>query len=452
MGTNGRGGSIFSLSRFLLPILILAAQLPIAASSVRAQENASGSWLDRPLTNWNTKAGEPPTPSLVRNSADVIARCPGLIRLPDRPSERELVSRGWMLYGPVQSYGLTKVVTALSGADRMCRPLGYQAFVFWNGSYAGSLSPAPMDSRANGSLTHFHLVSANRISAEFARYREVDDPCCPSQISYVNYEISGESGPLVGPVEITKLPVAAAGEPQRAEVFSDDADQLFEKNWRLIELRGANVSGSSAYLKFEREARRFSGNGGCNVIVGRFAVEGPQLKLIVAMSTRMACLDADAQQIETEFLDALSHTTRFQIQGDTLRLYDWGSCILALEAESTEVAAAPQLAQVTGTISYAQRTALSDDAVLEIQLRDVTAGVTLKEPIAKQVINLKGTKFPIAFELPYDREQIDDTHRYGIQAHVTDGGRKRPLSSRLYPVITKGNPTRVNVVIRALRR
>ena len=77
-----------------------------------------------------------------------------------------------MLYGSVQSYGLTRVVTAMSGVDGMCRPLGYQAFIYWEGRYAGTLSPTPMNSRTDGAITNIRLVSGTRIFAEFARYAE----------------------------------------------------------------------------------------------------------------------------------------------------------------------------------------------------------------------------------------------------------------------------------------
>lgn len=35
----------------------------------------------------------------------------------------------------------------------------------------------------------------------------------------------------------------------------------------------------------------------------------------------MACVDNEVQQIETNFLNALDAVTRFEIQGDVLRLY-----------------------------------------------------------------------------------------------------------------------------------
>ena len=74
------------------------------------------------------------------------SRCREEVRQPASAAERAVVRKGWKLYGPVQSYGTTIVFTALAGFDGMCRPLGYQAFLYSEGRYAGTLSPVPMNS------------------------------------------------------------------------------------------------------------------------------------------------------------------------------------------------------------------------------------------------------------------------------------------------------------------
>lgn len=100
-----------------------------------------GSWLDREPANWNHRMSRLPRPVSLTNPAEARTRCGDLVRQPDSPAERALVRAGWVLYGPVQYYGLTKAVTAMSGVDAMCRPLGYQAFIYWEGRYAGTLAP-----------------------------------------------------------------------------------------------------------------------------------------------------------------------------------------------------------------------------------------------------------------------------------------------------------------------
>jgi len=57
-----------------------------------------------------------------------------------------------------------------SAFDGMCRPLGYQFFVFSGGRFAGTLSPHPMDSRTDGAAQIPPLVSARELAAAFSRY------------------------------------------------------------------------------------------------------------------------------------------------------------------------------------------------------------------------------------------------------------------------------------------
>jgi hypothetical protein len=66
-----------------------------------------------------------------------------------RPAETDadqaLVANGWTLFSGYMAGWNTVVVRALSGYDGMCRPLGYNAFVFVDGQFAGTISPDVMD-------------------------------------------------------------------------------------------------------------------------------------------------------------------------------------------------------------------------------------------------------------------------------------------------------------------
>jgi hypothetical protein len=194
----------------------MALALPAAAQSTRPD----GSWLDQALVNWNKPSGNPlhlAVPSPAPDGGENISRCREQVRPPDEPEEKELVRHGWLLFGPVQSYGLTRLVTALSDFDGMCRPLGYQAFVYRKGRYVGSLSPVLMNSRTDGSFSNIRLLSVTRILAEFARYKESDPLCCPSRISQVTYEVRTNNPPLVVPVQINTQPTGAPRENESSE-------------------------------------------------------------------------------------------------------------------------------------------------------------------------------------------------------------------------------------------
>ncbi|NJL43354.1 MAG: LppP/LprE family lipoprotein, partial [Pseudanabaena sp. SU_2_4] len=166
-----------------------------------------------------------------------------------------LVRQGWKLYGSVQSYDLTQVVTATSSFDGMCRPIQYQAFVYWEGRYAGTLSPVSMDSRTDGALSDIHLTSATNLSTEFYRYRESDPLCCPSGISTVLFNLRPDDIPDLIPVSITEpSPTCPNNQPQ-AEVSSTTT--LWGKKWKLTEMNNRPAKATEAYIEFDRKEHDF---------------------------------------------------------------------------------------------------------------------------------------------------------------------------------------------------
>jgi uncharacterized lipoprotein YbaY len=356
-----------------------------------------------------------------------------------------------MLYGAVQSYGLTKVVTAMSGVDGMCRPLGYQAFVYWEGRYAGTLSPEAMDSRTDSMLSNIRLVSRTRIVAEFARYKDSDPRCCPSRTSHVTYRVTRDDLPLVSPVNIYTGPVGTPVEEADSDA-SDDTAQLFGRRWMLTEVDGVAVRTDQPYIEFDRQAKRFSGDSGCNRISGGFELDGSSLRLSRIVSTFRACLDADVQQVEANYLKALERTTRFRIQDDILSLSAGGAPVLTFKAEGADPGGADETARVTGTVTYLQRIALTPGAVIEVKLLDVSRADAPALTIAEKAFRSAGRQVPIDFSLEYDPSRIDQRRRYSIQVRIIQDDRPRFISTQPYPVITGGHPNRVDVVVRPTGR
>lgn len=322
--------NILSLIRPLVFAVLLS---PTVTFGVQQHAGRVGSWLDRSPTNWNRRMSRPPRPSAPDDVEEVRKDCRGLVRPPNGPAERALARAGWGLYGPAKSNGRTSIVTALSGADGMCRPIQYQAFVYRDGRYAGTLSPVAMDSRTDGALTDIRFDTSNSISAEFVRYEESDALCCPSRKSRVTYEVRRTGTPLVVPIRIKTTTTDAPDEGQREENASSDAAQLFGRKWMLTEVDGIAVRTNKPYIEFDRAAQRFSGDGGCNRISGGFEVNGTSLKFSRVISTRRACLDGGIQRIENDFLNRLERTNAFQVGSNTLRLYDGDTLVLTFKAD-----------------------------------------------------------------------------------------------------------------------
>lgn len=101
-----------------------------------------------------------------------------------------------------------------------------------------------------------------------------------------------------------------------------------------------------------------------------------------------------------------------------------------------------QGANVTGTVTYRQRSALPQGAVVTVQLQDVSRADAPATVIGEQVIHPEGKQVPFSYSVPYDPKQIQENHRYSMRATITDSsGKLLFTSTTAYPVITQGNPT-----------
>ncbi|MGB5594371.1 MAG: LppP/LprE family lipoprotein [Crocosphaera sp.] len=163
-------------------------------------------WLDNELKNWNKIGQMIPNAPKIDADPPSIDRCKEQVREAKTPQERSIFKAGWELFGPRQTYDQTTVITAMSGVDGMCRPLGYQAFVFVEEQFAGTLSPQAMNSRTDGDISRILLTSSSNLFVEYKRYNESDALCCASGMSRVSFKIEPrDAKPLLIPVEaVTK--------------------------------------------------------------------------------------------------------------------------------------------------------------------------------------------------------------------------------------------------------
>lgn len=189
----------------------LATTIFLVSSTIAgaiAQPQSQRVWLDQEKpANWNKPGASLPKSPPASRDLDNFHQCKATIRPATAPEDKDLTRAGWKLFGPYQRFGNVSLVTGLSGFDGMCRPFGYQDFVFVNGKFAGTLSPKPMDSRTDGASALIYLYSETALSADFARYREADALCCPSAESSVTYQIRQLKGqPIVVPNAVSTNP------------------------------------------------------------------------------------------------------------------------------------------------------------------------------------------------------------------------------------------------------
>lgn len=119
------------------------------------------------------------------------------------------------------------------------------------------------------------------------------------------------------------------------------------------------------------------------------------------------------------------------------------------EPSNTEPAPAAKPADgvVSGTITYRQKIALPQDAVVKIEIIDASERVRDFVIVAEQTIKNPGA-VPIKFQISYPPDKIDPNHQYRLHVRIEDGaGHTLFTGAREYPVITRGSPTSVDVIV-----
>ncbi|MBF2083338.1 YbaY family lipoprotein [Thermoleptolyngbya sp. C42_A2020_037] len=108
-------------------------------------------------------------------------------------------------------------------------------------------------------------------------------------------------------------------------------------------------------------------------------------------------------------------------------------------------------ASVSGAVVSLQRSALPPNTMLSVQLLDLTRASASTVVLAEQTIRTNGRQMPLNFEILYDPALIQDNHRYAVRARVLINGAIALTSPQTYPVITGGNPSRVEVRVEPVR-
>jgi len=191
---------------------IVASRVGITAlvcvADVRALAQAGArSWLDQPLSGWNTRGAAIPAPpkELDETRDALIARC-DLELANETDIEHNVARVGWI---PFRYFDRQlrerdiEIVGGLTGSDGMCRPTGFNVFVFVGGRHAGTLSPTLMNSRTDGVSGAIRILTADTVAVEYARYEESDALCCPASRVTVTFRVDRSgAGPVIVPAEI----------------------------------------------------------------------------------------------------------------------------------------------------------------------------------------------------------------------------------------------------------
>jgi hypothetical protein len=177
--------------------------LVVQAAAPAAQ---SASWLDRPIVQWQSAGTAMPSPPPKKESTPALAKRCASIVITGSPADALLAQAGWVPFLHVDrriARDDVEVVGGMATASPSCAPATFNLFVFVGGRFAGTLSPALMETAHDGVAGSVRLTGQGTLTAEFARYTAADAECCPSSIVRVTYRLNRQgSAPVVEAVGV----------------------------------------------------------------------------------------------------------------------------------------------------------------------------------------------------------------------------------------------------------
>lgn len=102
---------------------------------------------------------------------------------------------------------------------------------------------------------------------------------------------------------------------------------------------------------------------------------------------------------------------------------------------------------LSGTVAYRERIALPPEAVVQVQLADVSIQDAPAPVIAETTVKPEGRQVPLPFELHYDWKRIDPKRTYAVRAAIRSGGQLLFTTTTRARVVTQGNPSRVDLML-----
>ena len=114
------------------------------------------------------------------------------------------------------------------------------------------------------------------------------------------------------------------------------------------------------------------------------------------------------------------------------------SSAAALTSEEPAPAQAGAITAITGQVAYRPRIALPPDAVVEVELLDISRADAPAMVIGQQRIETNGQQVPVPFSVEYDLSQINPDGVYVLVARISEGGATTWTNPDLLRVITGG--------------
>jgi putative lipoprotein len=126
-------------------------------------------------------------------------------------------------------------------------------------------------------------------------------------------------------------------------------------------------------------------------------------------------------------------------------------CLLLLAVACTGRGPRTPSATVTGDVRPPAGMAVPPDAVVEVQLLDVSRADAPATVLARQNLPARGQQAPFRFVLRYDPAAVRPGHRYTVSARIRTADRLLFVSDTHNAVLTDGAPATVDVAVVPVR-
>jgi uncharacterized lipoprotein YbaY len=250
----------------------------------------------------------------------------------------------------------------------------------------------------------------------------------------------GGSGPQPAPVQVP----GPASAPQPA-VTLPPGPWLWQQTQRAD---GTTVAASdpTRYNVTFLPDGRLGIQADCNRVTGTYTQQGSALTLRLGATTLAACPPGSQDQL---FIRDLGAVQSFALSGSNLvlNLAANGGRMTFAAGQSSGATTPVASAKVTGTVTYRERMALPPNAVVQVSLQDTSRADAPAVVLGEQMITTGGSQVPIPFEIAYDPAVIDQRFTYSVRARITVDGQLWFTSTTATLVITRGNPSDVELVV-----
>ncbi|MEO5607380.1 MAG: YbaY family lipoprotein [Polaromonas sp.] len=105
---------------------------------------------------------------------------------------------------------------------------------------------------------------------------------------------------------------------------------------------------------------------------------------------------------------------------------------------------------VSGNASYLQRIAMPPEAVLTVQVQDVSRADASATVLAESREVFGRRQVPVAYSVKVARSAIDPRMRYTVRATISVAGQTQFATTRQYPVLTHGAPSQHDLLLAAV--